>query len=172
MSWGISSTIWSKASLTFWTVWDVTQQHWMDWRIMSQRCSVGFGSGEHGSQLMVGSLSTSRNCLHTLTHEAGHGLAPGGPQHPLHQCRVCQAIQGYLVRVLLLSLYGSLCPSMDMPVETTKPVILNNVTGSITFSWSLQSSGLLLLFLLGKRSRHRSCWWVKDLLQPCPALLE
>ncbi len=29
---------------------------------------------------------------------------------------------------------------------------------------------VLILFLLAQRSRYWSCWWVKDLLRPCPAL--
>ncbi|TWW62758.1 hypothetical protein D4764_04G0014050 [Takifugu flavidus] len=38
----------------------------MGLNIMSQRCSTGFRSGEHGGQSMVSIPSSSRNCLHTL----------------------------------------------------------------------------------------------------------
>lgn len=38
-----------------------------------------------------------------------------------------------------------------------------------SFCWTL---AVLSLFLLAQRSRERPCWGFKDLIQPCPALLE
>lgn len=35
--------------------------------IMSQRCSIGFRSGERGSQSVVSIPSSSRNCLHSMS---------------------------------------------------------------------------------------------------------
>ncbi len=46
VSWGISSQIWTRASLSSWTVWGATWWRRMDRNIMSQRCSIGFRSGE------------------------------------------------------------------------------------------------------------------------------
>lgn len=42
VSWGISSQIWTMASLSSWTVWIASWQCQMDLNIMSQRCSSGF----------------------------------------------------------------------------------------------------------------------------------
>ncbi len=48
VSWGISSQIWTRASLRSWIVWGATWWRWMVRNIMSQRCSIGFVSGELG----------------------------------------------------------------------------------------------------------------------------
>ncbi len=66
VSWGISSQIWTRASLSSWTVWGATWRHQMDRNIMSLRCSIGFRPGEKGDHSMVSIASSSRNCLHTL----------------------------------------------------------------------------------------------------------
>ncbi len=67
VSWGISSQIWTRASLSSWTVLGATWRHRMDRNIMSQRCSIGFRSGERGGHSMVSIPSSFRNYLHTLT---------------------------------------------------------------------------------------------------------
>ncbi len=64
VSWGISSQIWTRASLSSWKVWGATWRRRMD--RMSQRCSIGFRSGKRGGHSMVLIPSSSRNCLHTL----------------------------------------------------------------------------------------------------------
>ncbi len=62
---GISSQIWTRASLSSWTVLGVTWRRQMDRNIMSQRCYIRFRSGELWADSMVSIPSSSRNCLHT-----------------------------------------------------------------------------------------------------------
>lgn len=62
--WGVSSQIWSRASLISWTVWGVIWWHWMDQNVMSQRFSVGFKLGELGGHV---SSVNSFILLHNLT---------------------------------------------------------------------------------------------------------
>lgn len=62
--WGVSSQIWSRASLISWTVWGVIWWHWMDQNVMSQQFSVGFKLGELGGHV---SSVNSFILLHNLT---------------------------------------------------------------------------------------------------------
>lgn len=56
-----------EESLSSWRVCGATWWCWMDWNILSQRCSSGFGTGKCGGQSVVSILLSSRNCLDTLT---------------------------------------------------------------------------------------------------------
>lgn len=66
MSCGISSQICVRASLSCCTVWGATWRRLMDRNIMSQRCSIGFKSGDREGHSIVSIPSSSTYCLHTL----------------------------------------------------------------------------------------------------------
>ena len=66
VSCGMSSQICLRASVSSCKVWGATWRRLMDRNIMSQRCSIGFRSGDRHGHSIVSIPSSSRYCLHTL----------------------------------------------------------------------------------------------------------
>lgn len=78
VSWGISSQMWTRASMSSRTVWGATWwQSRMVWNIMSPRCPGELGGG----QSVVLSPSSCRTCLHTLA-TWGWALSCTAPRSP------------------------------------------------------------------------------------------
>ena len=65
VSCGMSSQICLRTSVSSCKVWGATWRRLMDRNIMSQRCSIGFRSGDREGHSIVSIPSSSRYCLHT-----------------------------------------------------------------------------------------------------------
>lgn len=101
--WGVSSQIWSRASLISWTVWGVIWWHWMDQNVLSQQCSVGFQLGELGghvssvnSFILLHNLTAWNHCqtrtrwkMLQVQYNILHGFS-----RPFHVCQMCSGWTG------------------------------------------------------------------------------
>ena len=123
VSWRISSQIWTRTSLSSWTVWGDTWKSWMDLNIMSQKCSPAFRSGVCGGQSIVFIPSSFRTCLQPLATQIWPLSAPGGTQNHLHLCRFWEWSKDSIPTPksshrAIIQPAGSMYPSRDMPLQT------------------------------------------------------
>ena len=111
---------------------------------MFHRYSIGFRSGEQIGQSLASVPSSSRNCLHTLS-TWGWALScrTGITRDPLHQHKVWQSLWGFHPSTWQQSGYCRLWhggvtlqqyASSDHHWNTTKPVLLDDITGSTMFT--------------------------------------